>query len=41
MKTIAEEQREKISKGLSLHLVNLAFNEMTASKVTYAQHTRS
>ena len=33
MRTIAEDQREKISKGLSMHLVSLAFNEMTASKV--------
>jgi hypothetical protein len=33
MRTIAEEQRDRVSKGLSMHLVNLAFTEMTASKV--------
>jgi len=33
MKTIAEDNRDRLSKNLSMHLVNLAFHEMTASKV--------
>jgi len=36
MKTIAEDNRDRLSKNLSMHLVNLAFHEMTASKVLRA-----